>query len=130
ERQNWLKLAWNTAGIVTTLIQLFLGALVAFVAGIQIAIMAGVFVVVIGFLMGWGVGHIGYRRGCSSTLISRTYGLGKRGSVIASAIFGFMIIGFLAIENALLYKGFLFFFEIDDTLGSKIFIYGIMTVAW
>lgn len=130
ERQNWLSLSWNTAGIVTTLIQLFLGALVAFVAGIKIAMLSGVFVVIVGFLMGWGVGHIGYRKGCSSTLISRTYGLGIKGSVLASAIFGFMIIGFLAIENALLYKGFLFFFEMQDTLSSKIVIYGLMTAAW
>jgi cytosine permease len=130
ERQNWLSLAWNTAGIVTTLIQLFLGALVAFVAGIQIAILSGLFVVIVGWLMGWGVGHIGFRKGCSSTLISRTYGLGIKGSMLASAIFGFMIIGFLAIENALLYKGFLFFFEIQDTLSSKILIYGLMTAAW
>lgn len=130
ERQNWLSLSWNTAGIVTTLIQLFLGALVAFVAGLKIAVIAGVFVVIVGFLMGWGVGHIGYRKGCSSTLISRTYGLGNKGSILASAIFGFMIIGFLAIENALLYKGFLFFFEIQDTLSSQIIIYGLMTAAW
>jgi cytosine permease len=130
ERQNWLRLSWNTAGIVTTLIQLFLGALVAFVAGIQIAIVSGVFVIVVGFLMGWGVGHIGYRKGCSSTLISRTYGLGIKGSILASAIFGFMIIGFLAIENALLYKGFLFFFEMQDTLPNKVIVYGLMTVAW
>lgn len=130
ERQNWLSLSWNTAGIVTTLIQLFLGALVAFVAGLKIAVLSGVFVVIVGFLMGWGVGHIGYRKGCSSTLISRTYGLGIKGSVLASAIFGFMIIGFLAIENALLYKGFLFFFEMQDTLANQIVIYGLMTVAW
>jgi cytosine permease len=130
ERQNWLRLSWNTAGIVTTLVQLFLGALVAFVAGIQIAILSGVFVIVVGFLMGWGVGHIGYRKGCSSTLISRTYGLGIKGSILASAIFGFMIIGFLAIENALLYKGFLFFFEMQDTLLNQIIIYGLMSVAW
>jgi cytosine permease len=130
ERQTWLKLSWNTAGIVTTLIQLFIGALVAFVAGIQIAIISGIFVVIVGWLFGWGVGHIGYRKGCSSTLISRTYGLGIKGSVLASAIFGFMIIGFLAIENALLYHGFLFFFEIPDTTGSKITIYGLMTIAW
>ncbi|MEO8806949.1 MAG: hypothetical protein ABI433_12775 [Burkholderiaceae bacterium] len=32
-RQNWLTLSWNTAGIVTTLVQLFFGALVTFVAG-------------------------------------------------------------------------------------------------
>ena len=130
ERQTWLKLSWNTAGIVTTLIQLFVGALVAFVAGIQIAIVSGIFVVVVGWLFGWGVGHIGHKKGCSSTLISRTYGLGIKGSVLASVIFGFMIIGFLAIENALLYKGFLFFFEIPDTLGNQILIYGLMTIAW
>ena len=130
ERQNWLRLSWNTAGIVTTLVQLFLGALVALVAGLKIAILAGLFVVIVGFLMGWGVGHIGFRKGCSSTLISRTCGLGIKGSVLASAIFGFMIIGFLAIENALLYKGFLFFLEIPDTLTTKIVIYGLMTIAW
>jgi hypothetical protein len=130
ERQNWLSLSWNTAGIVTTLIQLFLGALVAFVAGIQIAILSGLFVVIVGFAMGWGVGHIGHKKGCSSTMISRTYGLGIKGSILASAIFGFMIIGFLAIENALLYKGFLFFFELPDTLGNQVLIYGLMTIAW
>lgn len=130
ERQNWLRLSWNTAGIVTTLVQLFLGALVALVAGLKIAILSGLFVVIVGFLMGWGVGHIGFRKGCSSTLISRTCGLGVRGSLLASAIFGFMIIGFLAIENALLYKGFLFFFEIQDTMTTKIVIYGLMTAAW
>jgi len=130
ERQNWLRLSWNTAGIVTTLVQLFLGALVALVAGMKIAVLSGLFVVIVGFLMGWGVGHIGFRKGCSSTLISRTCGLGVKGSVLASAIFGFMIIGFLAIENALLYKGFLFFLEIQDTLTTKIVIYGLMTIAW
>ena len=130
ERQNWLKLTWNTAGIVTTLIQLFIGALAAFVAGMQIAIICGVIVIVIGWVLGWSVGNIGYRKGCSSTLLSRTYGLGTKGSVIASVIFGFMIIGFLAIENALLYNGFLFFFELQDTLTTKIMIYGTMTVIW
>jgi cytosine permease len=130
ERQNWLSLSWNTAGIVTTLIQLFLGALVALVAGLKIAILSGVVVVFFGFLMGWGVGHLGFIKGCSSTLIARTYGLGIRGSALASAIFGFMIIGFLAIENALLYKGFLFFFEFQDTLTTKLVIYGVMTLVW
>ena len=130
ERQNWLNLSWNTAGIVTTLIQLFIGALAAFVAGMQIAIICGVIVVIVGWLFGWGVGHIGYKKGCSSTVISRTYGLGVKGSILASVIFGFMIIGFLAIENALLYNGFLFFFELQDTLTTKIVIYGLMTAVW
>jgi len=41
-----------------------------------------------------------------------------------------MIIGFLALENALLYKGFLFYFKLADTLTTKILIYGLMTILW
>lgn len=130
ERQGWLKLSWNTAGIVTTLIQLFFGALVAFVAGIKIAVICGVIVVVVGALLGWGVGHVGYKTGQSSTLMTRSYGLGNKGSVLSSAIFGFMIIGFLALENALLYKGFIFFLGIEDTVTAKILIYSGLTMSW
>lgn len=130
ERQGWLQLSWGTAGIVTTLIQLFFGALVTFVAGIKIGIIAGILVTIIGGLLGWGVGHIAFRSGLSSTVMARFYGFGQKGSFIASAIFGFMIIGFLALENALLYKGFLFYFNLNDTMGTKIVIYGILTIAW
>ncbi|RXT08033.1 cytosine permease [Ammoniphilus sp. CFH 90114] len=130
ERQGWLQLSWGTAGIVTTLIQLFFGALVTFVAGIKLGIIAGIFVTIVGGLLGWGVGHIAYRSGLSSTVLARYYGFGTKGSVVASVIFGFMILGFLALENALLYKGFLFYFNLDDTLASRIIIYGILTVVW
>ena len=37
DRKSWLALSWSTAGIVTSLIQLFFGALVTFVAGFHIA---------------------------------------------------------------------------------------------
>lgn len=130
ERQGWLSLSWNTAGIATTLIQLFFGALVTFVAGIKIGIIAGLIVTVVGGALGWAVGHIAFKSGLSSTVMSRMYGFGNKGSIIASAIYGFMILGFLAIENALLYKGFLFFFGIEDTLTAKIVIYGILTILW
>lgn len=130
DRQGWLRLTWGTAGIVTTLIQLFFGALVTFAAGIKIGIIAGLFVTLVGGLLGWGVGHIAYKSGLSSTVMARYYGFGNKGSVIASAIFGFMILGFLALENALLYKGFLFYFNLDDTVATKIVIYGILTVVW
>jgi len=130
ERQGWLRLSWNTAGIVTTLIQLFFGALVTFAAGIKIGILAGLIVTIIGGGLGWAVGHIAYRSGLSSTVMSRMYGFGNKGSVIASAIYGFMILGFLALENALLYKGFLFFFEMEDTAFSKVIIYGLLTIIW
>lgn len=116
--------------MVVSLVQLFFGALVTFVAGIKIALVAGILVTVVGALLGWACGHIAYRSGLSSTVLSRYYGFGKQGSVIASLIFAFMIIGFLALENALLYRGFVFYFEIDDNLINKIMIYGIMTVLW
>lgn len=130
QRQNWLQITWGTAGIVTTLIQLFIGALVTFVAGLKLGVLAGITVTIIGGLLGWGAGHIAYRTGLSSSVMSRQHGFGVRGSTLIAVVFGFMIIGFLAIENALLYKGFLFYFNLKDTLANQIVIYGILTVAW
>lgn len=130
ERKGWLSLTWNTAGIVTTLIQLFFGVLVTFTAGIKIGLIAGVIVTIIGGLLGWAVGHIGYKSGLSSTVMSRLYGFGTKGSILPSLIFGFMIIGMLALENALLYKGILFYFEMQDTLTTKIIIYCLFAVLW
>jgi len=53
-RQGWLALSWNTAGIVTTLVQIFFGALVTFVAGFRIALAAGILVTMMGALLGYG----------------------------------------------------------------------------
>ncbi len=129
-RQGWLALSWNTAGIVTTLVQLFLGALVTFVAGYRIALAAGVCVTVVGALLGWACGHVAHRSGLSSTVMSRHFGFGRKGSVISSLIFAFMIIGFLALENALLYRGFLFYFHLSDTLATRVVVYGLLSLAW
>lgn len=129
-RQGWLKLTWNTAGIVTTLIILFFGALTSFVAGIRIALAAGLFVAVVGSILGWATGHIAFKTGLSSTVMARHFGFGRQGSIIGSVILGFMIIGFLALENALLYAGFRFAFGLADTLANQVMIYGALTVAW
>jgi cytosine permease len=130
DRQGWLQLSWNTVGIVTTLIQLFIGALTTFVAGMQIALLGGFIVMVIGALLGWGVGHIAYKTGLSSTVMSRIHGFGKTGSMITAIIFGFMIIGFIALENVLLYKGLLFYFGVADSLQMQILIYGLLSLSW
>lgn len=130
DRHTWLDISWNTVGIVTTLIQLFVGAMVAFIAGIKIALIAGLIVSLIGGFLGWGVGHIAYRSGLASTMMSRLYGFGVKGSLVTSAIFGFMIIGFIAVENVLLYKGFLFYLGAEDTLANRLLTYGLLTVAW
>ena len=129
-RQGWLSLTWNTTGIVVSLVQIFFGALVTFVAGIKIGLIAGSIVTILGALLGWACGHIAYRSGLSSTVLSRFYGFGRQGSVIASLIFAFMIIGFLALENALLYHGFVFYFQLADTVMTKLLIYGGMTLLW
>ncbi|MBT8446850.1 MAG: cytosine permease [Gammaproteobacteria bacterium] len=130
QRAGWLELSWSTVGIVTTLIQLFVGAYVAFVAGIKLALIAGALVAASGALIGWGVGHIAYRSGMSSTLMSRLYGFGVKGSLVTSSIFAFMIIGFIAVENVLLYKGFLFYFGAEDTLAHRLIAYGALSLAW
>jgi cytosine permease len=130
ERHTWLDISWNTVGVGTTLIQLYLGALVTFVAGIKIGMLSGLIVAIIGGFLGWGTGHLAYKSGLASGLMSRFYGFGIKGSVIASSIYGFMIIGFLAAENVLLYKGFLFYFDANDTLTNQIIVYGLLSAAW
>lgn len=130
DRKQWLSLTWNTAGIVTTLVILFFGALVCFVAGVKIALLAGMLCFALGSLLGWGLSHVAYTTGLSNTLITRQFGLGIKGSVLASIIFSFLIIGMLALENALLYRGILFFFEIPDQFSTRLFVYGGLTLTW
>ena len=130
ERENWVRISWNTVGLITTLVIMFFGALVCFVAGVKIALLAGVTAFVIGSVLAWALARVTVETGLSSTLITRQYGLGVRGSALASVIFGFLIVGFLAVENGLLYRGFLFFFELNDDWTSRIVLYGSMTIGW
>ena len=130
QRQGWLALTWNTAGVVVSLVQLFFGALVTFVAGFKLALLAYVIVAAVCIPLSWASAHVAYRTGLSSTVLSRYFAFGRRGSVVASLIFSFMIIGFLALENALLYRGFVFYFELADNVTTRVVIYGLMTLTW
>jgi len=130
ERESWLQITWNTAGLITTLVILFFGAVVCFVAGVKIALAAGVVSFAIGSSIGWAIARIAWQTGSSNTLITRKYGLGIRGSALASLIFGCLIVGFLAVENGLLYRGFLFFFEQNDSWPARLAIYGGLAVTW
>lgn len=130
QRENWLAISWNTAGLVTTLVIMFFGALVCFVAGSRIALLAGFVSFGIGSSLAWLLARITWETGFSNTLITRRYGLGVRGSALASLIFGFLIVGFLAVENGLLYRGFLFYFALQDDWPARILLYGGMTIAW
>ena len=128
-RGGW-GLVMNTAGIVSTLVQLAIGGAVTIIAGVGWGILAGVLVAVFGGTLGWLVGHVAYQNGTSSTVTSRVYGLGTRGSVIGSLIYSFMIIGFLALENALLYQGTLFMLGWRPSVANAIAIYGVLTLVW
>jgi len=130
ERENWLKITWNTVGLITTLVIMFFGAVVCFVAGVRIALLAGTVSFAIGSVLCWALARITVETGFSNTLLTRKYGLGIRGSALASIIFGFLIVGFLAVENGLLYRGFLFFFEMNDDWTARILLYGSMTILW
>ncbi|MGR8950435.1 MAG: purine-cytosine permease family protein [Gammaproteobacteria bacterium] len=130
ERKAWLDISWSTIGIGTTLIQLYIGAMICFVAGIKIGVAAGVAVAIAGSLLGWGAGHMAYKTGLTSTLMARQFGFGIKGSLITSAIFGFMLIGFIAVENVLLYKGLLFYLNAEDTVTNRIIVYGALSAAW
>jgi cytosine permease len=130
ERENWLKIAWNTVGLITTLVIMFFGAVVCFVAGVKIALFAGVVSFALGSALGLALARVTVESGMSNTLITREHGLGVRGSALASIIFGFLIVGFLAIENGLLYRGFLFFFKWEDDWFARLVLYGGMTASW
>ncbi len=130
ERRSWLKLSWNTVGIVTTLVALYIGALLTFVAGVRGAILAGVTVACLSWALGWAVGHVAYVTGQPSGLLARRHGFGIQGSTIISAVFGFMMIGFLAAENLLLYQVILLHFEAADTWPMRIIVYGALAGGW
>jgi len=130
QRKSWASLSWNTVGIVTTLVALYVGALMTFVAGFWMGVLGGVIVTFVGSALAWGMGHIAYRSGLASGLVARRHGFGRKGSVMLSSIFGFMMIGFIAAENVLLYKGFIFFFGLEETLTSRILVYGTLSAIW
>lgn len=68
-----------------------------------------------GASLGRPVDHVAYRSGTSGTVTSRFYGLGPRGSALASLVFTFMTIGLLSLENAVLYYGALFVFGLEPS---------------
>jgi len=130
DRQSWAHLSWSTAGIGTTLIALFVGALATFAAGIKIGVAAGIFVSLVGGLLGWGMGHVAFRTGLSSSVLARLYGFGHTGSAIVALTFAVFIIGSLSFENVMIYKGLIFWLDLQDNTTNQIVIYSLLTVAW
>jgi cytosine permease len=129
-RRSWLKLSWNTVGIVTTLVALYIGALLTFVAGVRLALAGGLIVACMASALGWAVGHVAYSTGMPSGLLARHHGFGVQGSIVMSSVFGFMMIGFLAAENVLLYEVILLLFDAPDDWTMRFCIYGAFTAIW
>jgi cytosine permease len=130
DRKPWWTLSWNTVGIVTTLVALYIGALLSFVAGVHEAMLAGLIVALVSSALGWGMGHIAYMTGRPSGVLARYHGFGVRGSMVISSVFGFMMIGFLAAENALLYQAIGLFLGIPDTWTLRAAVYGALATCW
>lgn len=130
QRRNGHQLAISTVGVATALVIFAIAGFAVILAGFTIGLVAGIAVAILGFLLSWLLGRIAWTTGVSSTVTSRFFGLGLKGSSIGAAIYAFMILGFLALESALLYEGTLLMLGLDDTLMSKIVIYGILTALW
>ena len=129
KKSGW-KLAWPAMGISTTLAELLIGYLVSAIAGMELAIIADIIVAIYGGTLGWFVASVSQKSGVSSTVTSRFYGFGARGSIVTSGIFAFAQMGFLALENALLYYGTIFAFGWTNTLLHAVLIIGVLTVVW
>lgn len=120
----------STAGIVSPMIQLAIGGGVTLIAGVGGAPAP---------VLSWwssaegsggslAMSPTGQEPQARSPRASTGFGL--RGSALASLVFTFMIVGFLPLENALLYYGTLFMFGLEPTTTNAIVIYGLLTVAW
>ncbi|MFJ8604995.1 purine-cytosine permease family protein [Streptomyces shenzhenensis] len=130
QRKSGWALSLNSMSAATPLICLAIAGTVVSRSGILVGLLAAVLVTVFGTVLGWLVGHITFLEGVSNTVSTRLYGLGIRGSAVASAIFAFMTLGFLAIENVLLYNAVEFMFDIPPTTLNKVLIYGVFTLLW
>lgn len=130
DRRSGYELALSPVSVATALVIFAIAGFTVVLAGFTWGMVAGVLVAVLGIALGRALGTAAYATGMSSTLTSRFFGFGLRGSAIGSTIFAFMILGFLAVESALLYEGTLLKFELDDTWTSKVVIYGILTMLW
>ncbi|WP_185972331.1 purine-cytosine permease family protein [Georgenia yuyongxinii] len=130
DRQGGWALLSNTAGVGTTLAMLLIGGSASYVVGVKWAIAMSLVSALFGSVVGSLVGRVSQSTGMSSTVTSRFHGLGATGSVIASLIFAWMILSFLALENVLLYNGTLFMLGWAPTLANAIGIYGALTALW
>lgn len=130
DRKSGFHLSLSTISVATALVIFSIGGFAVVLAGFGAGLTAGVLVAVLGVALGKALGNMALATGLSSTITSRFFGFGLRGSSIGSTIFTIMILGFLALESALLYEGTLLMFGWSDTWPVRILVYGVLTLAW
>ncbi|MCG2622582.1 cytosine permease [Arthrobacter sp. I2-34] len=130
QRMSGWSLLANTAGVGTTLAMLLIGGTASYLVGTQWAIAMAAVSALFGSAVGMLTGRASQSTGMSSTVSMRFHGLGASGSSLASLIFAFMILGFLALENVLLYYGTLFMLGWAPNLGNAVLIYGLLSLLW
>lgn len=130
ERKTGFQLSMSTIAVGTALVIFAIGGFTVILAGFWIGLAAGITVAALGIVLGKMLGTMALDTGMSSTLTSRFFGFGFKGSSLGSAIFAFMVLGFLALESALLYEGTLLMFHLPDDWTHRIIIYSLMTLAW
>ncbi|MCG2621402.1 cytosine permease [Arthrobacter sp. I2-34] len=130
DRKSGFQLSLSPVSVATALVIFAIGGFTVVLAGFTVGMIAGILVAVFGVFLGRSLGRMAFNTGMSSTITSRFFGFGLKGSSIGSIIFTFMILGFLAMESALLYEGTLLMFGLDDTWPVRILLYGLMTLLW
>ncbi|MFF2009064.1 hypothetical protein ACFVWY_08330 [Streptomyces sp. NPDC058195] len=130
ERRSGYQLALSPVSVATALVVFAIAGFTVVLAGFTVGLIVGVLVAAFGVFLGKALGRMAFETGMSSTITSRFFGFGLRGSSIGSAIFAFMILGFLAMESALLYQGTLLMFGLPDSWTTRVLLYGLMTLLW
>ncbi|MFJ8859284.1 purine-cytosine permease family protein [Streptomyces sp. NPDC102451] len=130
ERRSGYQLALSPISVATALVVFAIAGFTVVLAGFTVGLTVGVLVAAFAFLLGKALGRMAFETGMSSTITSRFFGFGFMGSAIGSVVFAFMILGFLAMEAALLYQGTLLMFDLSDSWTTRILVYGLMTLLW
>ncbi|WLQ39226.1 hypothetical protein P8A22_03800 [Streptomyces laculatispora] len=130
ERRSGYQLALSPISVATALVVFAIAGFTVVLAGFTVGLIVGVIVAGFAVFLGKALGRMAFETGMSSTVTSRFFGFGFTGSAIGSVIFAFMILGFLAMEAALLYQGTLLMLDLPDSWAMRILIYGLMTLLW
>ncbi|WP_345752601.1 purine-cytosine permease family protein [Microbacterium rhizophilus] len=130
DRRSGWNLSIGIVGVVTALVIFAIAGFTVILAGFWLGLLAGVLVGILGFGLSALLGRMSWATGVSSTITSRFFGFGLKGSSLGAIVFAFMILGFLALESALLYEGTILMLGLEDTLATKLVIYGLLTIAW